>query len=275
MFDHLNSLLAPPLMDASGGESFWVDEYISAQLLGIHLDPGTELASRNPELMDRSVRWIAGLNPPGRFPRLLDIGCGPGLYAQRFARAGYRVTGVDFSRRSIAYARDRAREAGLGIDYRNEDYRMMEPGGPYDLAVMIYCDYGALPESDRLSLLRKAHAALRPGGRFLLDVLTDRFYSGFTESRTWEAVESGFWSAGKTLVFNASLKYPQSTTLHQAVVLTDGGAKSYYIWNHCFSPESLAAEALEAGFHPVGVFGDVAGAPYGDGSLTLAALLEK
>ena len=122
MLEQLEKWLEPPEMDAAGDSVFWQDDYISKKLLDVHLDPHDDLASRKPGFMDRSAGWIGSLMPPALYPRLLDLGCGPGLYALRFAKTGYAVTGVDFSRRSVAYARDAAKTQGLAIDYICEDY---------------------------------------------------------------------------------------------------------------------------------------------------------
>ncbi len=53
---------------------FWQEDYISKQLLDIHLDVNDDLASRKPAFLDRSVEWIRSVIPPDRYPRLLDIG---------------------------------------------------------------------------------------------------------------------------------------------------------------------------------------------------------
>ncbi len=50
-----------------------------------------------------------GLIPPGR---ALDLGCGPGRNALHLARAGFTVDAVDLSPQAIAWAGERAREAG-------------------------------------------------------------------------------------------------------------------------------------------------------------------
>jgi len=50
--------------------------------------------------------------------RVLDIGCGGGLLAESFAKAGAVVTGIDLSERSIAAAKRHAEAGGLQIDYR-------------------------------------------------------------------------------------------------------------------------------------------------------------
>ncbi|GGM84192.1 hypothetical protein GCM10012275_63560 [Longimycelium tulufanense] len=49
--------------------------------------------------------------------RVLDVGCGGGLFAEEFARAGCQVTGVDPSGNSLDVACAHARESGLRIHY--------------------------------------------------------------------------------------------------------------------------------------------------------------
>ena len=49
---------------------------------------------------------------------LIDLGCGPGQNAVRFAQLGYRVTGVDISPTAIDMANHRASQENLNIDFR-------------------------------------------------------------------------------------------------------------------------------------------------------------
>ena len=49
---------------------------------------------------------------------IADFGCGPGLYAQRLARAGLNVTGIDFSANSLQYAREVASNRPQGAGSR-------------------------------------------------------------------------------------------------------------------------------------------------------------
>jgi 2-polyprenyl-6-hydroxyphenyl methylase/3-demethylubiquinone-9 3-methyltransferase len=58
------------------------------------------------------------VGPDARGRTLLDTGCGGGLLAEEFARAGYSVTGIDISSRSIETASTHAREGGLQIEYQ-------------------------------------------------------------------------------------------------------------------------------------------------------------
>lgn len=88
--------LKKPAVYTPSGTAFWDDDYISGQMLKAHLDPDFEGASRKLSFIEKSAAWLSGLVPPSDYPQLLDIGCGPGIYAEKFARAGYQVTGVDF-----------------------------------------------------------------------------------------------------------------------------------------------------------------------------------
>jgi len=63
--------------------------------------------------------------------------------------------------------------------------------------------------------------------------------------------------------------------LEQMIVAADHDLKSYYLWNSCFTEAALIQEAEEAGFQVCSVYGDVAGNPCNEKSLTIAILLEK
>ncbi|MEN6435299.1 MAG: hypothetical protein ABFD58_05710, partial [Anaerolineaceae bacterium] len=85
----IRDLQKKPLPYTMGEPLFWNDPYISKQMLIAHLDPITDAASRKPETIDKSVSWIIQESniKPGN--SVLDLGCGPGLYASRLAQKGF------------------------------------------------------------------------------------------------------------------------------------------------------------------------------------------
>ncbi len=105
-----------PDVYGKGTAEMWVDEYISNRLLEVHLNPDIELASRKATTIDETVDWILD-KIPGEGLEILDLGCGPGLYAEKLAGKGHRVTGVDFSANSIRHARESAARKKLDINY--------------------------------------------------------------------------------------------------------------------------------------------------------------
>jgi 2-polyprenyl-3-methyl-5-hydroxy-6-metoxy-1,4-benzoquinol methylase len=54
------------------------------------------------------------------------------------------VTGIDFSSRSIAYAKEAAARERLNIRYVNRNYMDFETEDRFDLVLMIMCDFCAL-----------------------------------------------------------------------------------------------------------------------------------
>lgn len=63
------------------------------------------------------------------------------------------MTGIDFSERSIRYARELALRQGQLVEHVHADYLDFETDERFDLITMITCDYCALSREQRLGLL--------------------------------------------------------------------------------------------------------------------------
>lgn len=86
------------------------------------------------------------------------------------------------------------------------------------------------------------------------------------------APDGGFWCEEEYLVLNRNYKYSDNVTLEQSIVVSNNTITSYYLWNSCFTIESLTKEAKEAGFEVCGIYGDVAGSRYTEESPTIAVV---
>ncbi len=58
---------------------------------------------------------------PEKGMKVLDVGCGTGLFSMRLAEMGCKVTGVDVSKEMLAIAREKAKKENLEIDFRAMD----------------------------------------------------------------------------------------------------------------------------------------------------------
>jgi len=270
VYNTLSALLQKPKLYEKTRDKFWNDPHISKGMLEAHLDPNTDAASRRPESIERSVDWICSLLPNGA--KLLDIGCGPGLYTKRLSERGLSVTGIDFSERSIAYAK----ENDVKSEYLLQDYLEMECEVLYDMVTLIWCDYGALIPEDRHNLLDRVYQALKPGGLFLFDVFTPQQNFGRKESTSWEVYEHGdFWSPNPHICLNAQYYYGKSIGMRRTVIVGDGNIRSYNIWDTCFTKKSLSEELQEHRLIPVDYYSDVEGKPYEENASTLCAVMKK
>jgi SAM-dependent methyltransferase len=263
ILEQLIKLQQKPLPFTAGESLFWDDPHISTHMLAAHLDPAFEAASRSPGIIDRSVHWMIGTLPLKTGDSVLDLGCGPGLYASRLARAGLRVTGVDYSRRSIQYAVQYASENHLEITYRYENYLDLHDEDQYNAALLIYGDFCPLSPEQRSRLLRKVYRALKPHGKFVLDVSTRVHRRKHGSRNGWRALETGFWKPGPHLLLEEGFDYPeQSIWLDQAVTIeADGKITVYRNWFQDYAPETIRAELEQNHFVVEGLWGDLTGSP--------------
>ncbi len=264
MLDVLKKYMQRPELYEESSDKFWDNEHISKGMLDAHLNPKLEAATRKIHFVQKSVDWIADMVPPNQFPKLLDLGCGPGIYANLFYRKGYFVTGVDFSKRSIDYAKKQARINNFIIMYHYQNYLYIDYLEEFDVITLIYCDFGVLSTHNRHELLGKIYKALKPGGKLIFDVFTLKEHENKSEYKCWEYnANGGFWSAESHLCLHSFYRYDEdNTVLNQYIITTDNNVQCYNVWEHCFSEESLISELKSAGFFRNELFGDIAGSVY-------------
>jgi len=252
----------------------WTDPHVSEQMLRYHLDGSVAVSSATTETIDATVAWLTERFGLVRGSRVLDLGCGPGLYTIRLARAGVEVVGVDFSSRSIAYAREAAQREHLPVDYVHDDYLRWETAGHFDLVVMIMRDFSALAPDQRTGLLRKIARWLTPDGAFVFDVDSTVRLAMTNESSSYEfAPSGGFWSAAPCFEFHNWFVYPDAgVTLDKIVIVETARTRTLYNWIATFSPERLAAELDAAGLTAEAFYGNVAGAAFDPESPEFAAV---
>jgi 2-polyprenyl-6-hydroxyphenyl methylase / 3-demethylubiquinone-9 3-methyltransferase len=113
--------------------------------------------------------------------RILDVGCGGGIFSEALARGGADVIGFDASRRSIQAARDHAERSALRIDYRIALAEEFDPPGVFD-AVAALDVLEHVENIDRT--LDMCASALAPGGTFLF----------LTHNQTLAAFEELIWN---------------------------------------------------------------------------------
>ena len=270
----LESLKKKPALYETTGAAFWDDEYISQSMLKADLEPYNDGASRQHEYIVKSVEWIADFLQKEK-NALLDLGCGPGIYAELLCDKGFQVTGIDYSKRSISYAKQSAAKKNKSIDYLYQNYLTINYQAEYDIVTLIYCDFGVLPPQERLVLLDKIYNALKPGGVFIVDVFALVNYSSFQENTNITYEDKGFWRAEPYVCIQRDVEYKHKDYLEQYVIITESQCQTYNLWNHAFSSDELTSLMKLAGFDYVDLYADITGVAFEQNSKTICAVCKK
>lgn len=238
-------------------KELWTRPHLSQQMLSFHLNQETDLASHRFELIDRVVNWInSQLNLSGK--SLCDLGCGPGLYTDRFAAMNANVTGVDFSRYTLDYARNQAKQP---IRYIQADYLSDDLPTGFDVITLIYTDLCVLSPDQRKILLGRMKRMLNPGGHIVIDV------AGLGLLKNKESVTliedklmGGFWSEQDYVGIQKSFLYPEENlSLDRYVIVEPKEIWQVYNWFQHFTPKSIEAELEKSGFLVTQMVGDLTG----------------
>jgi SAM-dependent methyltransferase len=257
-------------------DRLWQDEHISQRMLDFHLDEDAELASRPHTFIERSAEWMKSRFQIGTNTVVFDYGCGPGLYAFRFAKMGADVTGIDFSQRSIQYASDYALKHGLEVDYVLDDYLSWETTRQADLITLIFCDLCPLSPQRRKVLFSKFRRHLKPGAHILLDVCSLALFESKKEQAVCEAnLLDGFFSADDYFGFLNTFKYESDhVSLDKYTIVERGEIRLFYNWLQYYGVDELTAELEENGFAVQEVYANVAGDPHETDSSVLAVVAQ-
>lgn len=118
------------------------------------------------DFIEQEIGWNKSL-------RIIDIGCGTSRHSIELTKRGYSLIGVDLSESQLVRAREKAKEAGLRIDFQKHDARNLPFKNEFDLAIML-CEGGfPLMETDEMNfeILRNATQVLKEDGKLIFTTL--------------------------------------------------------------------------------------------------------
>jgi 2-polyprenyl-3-methyl-5-hydroxy-6-metoxy-1,4-benzoquinol methylase len=278
MFEELERInIRPEPFEFDTARELWTDEHTSKQMLSFHLNGEIDVASRNTTFIDKSVEWISSRFNIGDGTRIADFGCGPGLYTTRLARKQAKVTGIDFSAKSLQYAKDTAANERLPIEYVNQNYLEYETDKRFDLIMMIFCDFAVLNPSQRKIMLSKFNTFLKPDGNILFDIPSMKAFEKREETTIYEVnLMNNFWSPERYHGFLHTFKYDkEKVILDKYTIIEANRTRIIYNWLQHFSPEMIEDELKECRFRIRDFFSDVAGSVYDSESEVFAIVACK
>lgn len=266
----------PNLFEKAEG-LFWDDPYISERLLEAHLNPEFDGASRKLVTIEKTVHHLIknSVLKPG--DNVFDLGCGPGLYSSRFSQFGINMTGIDLSKKSIEYAKGKAKEQGLNIKYIQGNFFDMDYVGTFDKVLQVYGELSTFPNEERDRLLRIIHKALKKDGLFIFDVSTRELRKREGLKNKWVFFDGGFWHSGRHIVLEQGFDYPEHDTWvdQYTIIREDGECKTYRMWFHDYSLETITDVLVNNGFQVKHIWSSLTGEEYKADGEWIAIMAQK
>jgi SAM-dependent methyltransferase len=192
--------------------------------------------------------------------RILDAPCGAGRHARAFARAGYQVTALDSSRDAISRTVTTAEADGLDVQFEIADMRDFRLAAPVDGVACLGNSVGYFRPEQTDAFFRCFAAALRPGGRLVLETgcVAESLFPIVRERRI--AFDGG--------VYEAELAYDaMRSVLKTRGRLHLGEAVHGFRYAHQVMTTGELVRRLDAaGLETLSLHGDVDDGPYDLGS---------
>jgi SAM-dependent methyltransferase len=202
---------------------------------------------------------------------VLDLCCGPGRHTVEFARLGLDVTGVDRTRFLLDRARERAQEASVQVEWVEEDMRRFLRPSSYDLICNLFTSFGYFEHEDEERLvLHNIHESLRPGGSFVIDVISKE-----RVARNWKDSFVTEFPGGERLVQIPHVLDGWSRLRNEWILTKDGVARTFEFSHWIYSGQELKDRMGAAGFKDIRLFGDLKGAPYDVDATRLTVVARK
>lgn len=104
------------------------------------------------------------------FGRVLDLGCGSGIWSVNLAQRGWDVTGVDVVPKAVRRAEQRAKEAGVTARFIQGDVTALKPaeiGSGFNFLIDFEC-FNHLNATQRAAVGRGVNAVSAPNATLLM-----------------------------------------------------------------------------------------------------------
>jgi SAM-dependent methyltransferase len=194
------------------------------------------------ESAERDVEFVVACTEPPEGGTVLEVGCGVGHHALKFAARGYQVTGVDSSLAQLLRASELNEEHEAGVAFMHGDMRELPTQQEYDLVTCLGTTIGYFEEDANRQVLEEMRDRIAPGGRLMLQVFNRDYLVSKLPIRSW-------WQGNKCLVLDeAELNYKANRLrIHRTVVFEDGRQFEHYMFMRAYSVHDLGKALSSAG----------------------------
>jgi 2-polyprenyl-3-methyl-5-hydroxy-6-metoxy-1,4-benzoquinol methylase len=218
---------------------------------------------------DAEVAFVVrhlGAHPPAT---ILDVACGSGRHALALAQAGFTVTGVDLSEAALSRAQRLADSRGLAARFVCANMLTLHAEAPHDALICMGNSIGYFEPALTTQLLRKLAAAVRTGGRMIIDTaICAESLLPISPHRTF-SFEGGTYD--QEIVYDAT-----QSIIKTRAQLTLGSERHELLYRHFVMTSGELVRSLRlAGFGSCALYADTEDGVFGLGSPRLLLVASR
>jgi SAM-dependent methyltransferase len=235
-------------------DNAWYVDFFGDDYLNIYSHIFTaERAAQEVLFAERILKLTPGA-------RVLDLCSGQGRHSVPLAQHGYRVTALDLSPAYLRLAERAAKAHKVTVDTTAADMRKIPFARRFDAVINMYSSFGYLEtEADDLQVLESVATALKPGGRFFIDMLNREWAVSNYIQNDWHAGPDG------TLYIERRELDLASSRMHVRFTIVDprGGRRESIGHNiRLYTLTEISRMLSRVGFHEIASYGGFSGEPY-------------
>ena len=202
--------------------------------------------------------------------KVLDVPCGNGRISIELAQRGFALTGVDIAKEFIDEAKSSSLQAGVNIDWRNQDMRALPWAGEFDGAFCFGNSFGYLDDEANSDFLKAVSVTLKPGARFILDApaIAECILPTFQPSRSVEI-------AGIKVDIEHRYDHQQGRMFNDFTFTRDGVVDRRPSSQRAYTYRELTELLHDAGFETVATYGALTEEPFELGAHRLLLVSQK
>jgi SAM-dependent methyltransferase len=225
------------------GARKWWEEMFSEEFL-------RAIPILSPKQLEREVKFIDEALGVDRGARILDLACGAGQHAVELAARGYDLVGYDLSQSQLDWAGGLAQERNQRLQFTYGDMRDLSYLEAFDAVYSWNTSFGFFEEEKNVDVAQRVFRALRPGGRFLLDVINRDFVVAQQPGQTW------FEGDGCVCIDDVSIDFITSRMkVKRTLMLTNGKNRECNYSVRIYGLHELGKMLHDVGFKVLNVSG--------------------
>lgn len=181
---------------------------------------------------------------------VLDLACGQGRHSIPLTSRGYQVVGLDYSPYLLELAKKFSHDAGVEPSLIRGDMRVLPFSRCFDAVYIFFTSFGYFSDEDNIQVLREVRRALKPGGRFLLDLWNPFKLAEHPNHQAWYLYEDMLVLEERNFDVRTFRTFSRTIIYHRGRVIKE---RSFVV--RSYSLPELSWLLKECGFEVKDVYG--------------------